>query len=900
MMTRQNNPPASRKRYGRERRGSAIILTIGILSLMLIITIVFAFDARNERKAAENYANTIRARLLAESGLNRAVSMIGALSVDPDHLGSPSTFEQLVSKNRIFLHPASTFRNTFSGFDIDSPRFLVSLTGSGSDSYTANIIDALGASFPVYGDYRLAPYNIFAVDTSISLPGNVAWVRKEIVADNSNWGKYTPASDSTVVGAFSYLIQDCTGYLDPTLMSDSASTAFVDSSVEAINIRDCVYPSGSGAVWAAFADNTSRTMLDLYHYLPYSYASSYQGVISTNFFPGQIADTEQFWVEANGDSYAFDTELMPRLSLPDITSDLPGSNSAQKAEALYKFLVTGDVNGDPSNTTVSDSTTGSPWFRTFHQGDTYVSSLLDAKRAAAQLALNIIDYTDGPSAAPLIGYIDGTGNLTVTEAALNTGTAGTADAVVHGVDNSWGVSEIYLGCQVTDADATATVVFKLQVEATNPFGSMLSLSSPPLQCSVRIDWAVSTGIPSNVTGATTATLTLNNSLHGGHLVYNTLAIIPSGVPVPVNGTGCTITYSITRLTIRDGANILREYPVYHRGKNSTGALMAVTSGAQIVPPATSGEWGTTIQAIDPLFVVDATPANEPNWDTFWRSILDPDPSKAVVHTAIAKEIDDSGFTPYVSGLTGAFALGKYSTIDCPPGGGTFAHLGKIGRVHSADKPLQSLRLWINNPSTDGTYTDAMLLDMFHGNNTTSVPGRLNPNCSMPGPLMALIKKVFNSGTISYATGDERSLVTKWLVANGSLPAASGGPYRPFLYRGEIYKIFDQSLATTGGNEVYTGVTGNGALFDATNQDEAVEDALGQVVNLLSTRPTYYAIVVTGQAIRDIGNAPGVAGAVQIGTSRYGIVEGRYKIFAQVYRDAWTGETRILSQAPLEE
>lgn len=58
----------------KDQRGSALLLTLGILSLVLIMAMSFAFSARTTRQVAKINADQVKARLLAESGLERVLA----------------------------------------------------------------------------------------------------------------------------------------------------------------------------------------------------------------------------------------------------------------------------------------------------------------------------------------------------------------------------------------------------------------------------------------------------------------------------------------------------------------------------------------------------------------------------------------------------------------------------------------------------------------------------------------------------------------------------------------------------------------------------------------------------------------------------------------------------------
>gem|GEM_PF-2328549 len=61
---------------GREKRGVALLMAIGILGLLSIIGISFAINMMMARNEAANYVNAVKARYIAEAGINKAVADI--------------------------------------------------------------------------------------------------------------------------------------------------------------------------------------------------------------------------------------------------------------------------------------------------------------------------------------------------------------------------------------------------------------------------------------------------------------------------------------------------------------------------------------------------------------------------------------------------------------------------------------------------------------------------------------------------------------------------------------------------------------------------------------------------------------------------------------------------------
>ena len=79
MMNRQ-----ARKKDNKDERGSALVLTLGILSLVLIMGMSFAFSSRTSRQVAKVNADQVKANLHGESGLDYALGVMCKGFVDDD------------------------------------------------------------------------------------------------------------------------------------------------------------------------------------------------------------------------------------------------------------------------------------------------------------------------------------------------------------------------------------------------------------------------------------------------------------------------------------------------------------------------------------------------------------------------------------------------------------------------------------------------------------------------------------------------------------------------------------------------------------------------------------------------------------------------------------------------
>lgn len=72
------------KKDRQNERGSALLLVLGILSLVLIMGMSFVFTARTERQVAQANSSQMSAKLIAQSALNRVISDMGYYFRDDD------------------------------------------------------------------------------------------------------------------------------------------------------------------------------------------------------------------------------------------------------------------------------------------------------------------------------------------------------------------------------------------------------------------------------------------------------------------------------------------------------------------------------------------------------------------------------------------------------------------------------------------------------------------------------------------------------------------------------------------------------------------------------------------------------------------------------------------------
>jgi len=111
-----------RTRCGTER-GIALLLTLGVLSMLLMLGLSLTVGVRAERAAAAANADMVRARIIAESGLERGLAI-------------------LQNEFRYNMYPGTDFYAPDSDSDWSGRLYLASINGADTNGIT----DALSAA----------------------------------------------------------------------------------------------------------------------------------------------------------------------------------------------------------------------------------------------------------------------------------------------------------------------------------------------------------------------------------------------------------------------------------------------------------------------------------------------------------------------------------------------------------------------------------------------------------------------------------------------------------------------------------------------------------------------------------------------------------------------------------
>ena len=425
-------------------KGVAILLTLGVLSLTLVLVLSFAMTSTIDRRAAMNYANQVRARMLAESGLARAIGFLREEMAD--ELNSYDTFYRAAS-------------GTWEGRAVTG-----SVNTDGIGGGRVGIDDAFAVKLGAYGN---AVKDFLPTPTSdATLGGSLGWLLIESTQDSSTSGDFSQFQ-TNVIGRLTYLIEDVSGYIDPTAWADpgyqeglellppaghnppttrTASGNGIGFSVTDLNLRDAFVPiaGGTGDQLAMFlqmhwmSSAVNRKWHSYKHILSIPIANQNSDLVFENLRPFSVPETSrQWWNDANSNNTIDTDELRDKLDLTNpVTSSEPDG-----AVAIYNEMVGADFQ---AGGTYSDQAKFSPWLRTLTNlvgaGSHEAATL---RHIAARTALNIQDYNDLDD-NPRSYFIDAT---TFELKPWVYSETDPYESLVHGAEAGWHIGAVLLELQ---------------------------------------------------------------------------------------------------------------------------------------------------------------------------------------------------------------------------------------------------------------------------------------------------------------------------------------------------------------------------------------------------------------------------------------------------------------------
>ena len=409
--------PDRRSGPGRDRhreRGVALILTLGIIGMLLLIAMAFAFSSRTENAAASVNTDMVRARLLAESGLERAIGALRQASSADVYPGAS------------FYAPSSGAWGTRGG------QYLASV----NSGLTTDIQEALAVAIPVGAatvDYT----------PEAELHSNVGWLPITV--------------DAEVIGLLSYLIIDESGKIDPGAVVDTTNTEASGVPASRPGVEPSELALADIGLSAAGANlfreesvggsmpNSARwfSMVHVARRLTPTQAGL--DTLNRALFPRSY-DIEAYWDSAT-------PEYLHRFDLANFNWD-GVNNSEPVLDALAGAAAPFWSTGVPP--VIGANSGGMPWLGTVTSSGTSGLSAADFTR---QVAANLVDYCDSGHVA--------TSNFS------GSGAAGSATYV--GLENVPYINEIQF--YVIFFDSPLRVVVQANVELVDVYGDLYNNGS---------------------------------------------------------------------------------------------------------------------------------------------------------------------------------------------------------------------------------------------------------------------------------------------------------------------------------------------------------------------------------------------------------------------------------------
>jgi len=852
------------------QRGVALLLTLGVLALLMVLAMSFAYQARTQRMVASVNADTQRARLLCESTFERALGYIkntytGATAAD--------------------MYPGTKSSSLFfagSGGTWIGRRYAVSMNAAGSED-TSGFDAAVGTNVgfqyipstpSIHANrswHHIMANEPFTDDDGDGTPeatdGNGIWDAGEPFEDKNGDG----TRNQYLTARLLFLVIDQSGMLDPggtvtheepwidlnaDTVADAAeywdydnggthtTTGVVESSVQRLG----AFPDEITLAYDQFrlfvpvntgvTPNKKTRWFSWQHlweglYVPLSVAEAVAQTHAQKYFP-----------------YSYDIE-----AFRDSGSDYHRFNLFRTD---WDTLTVGSITG--GSATAFDVTTtagdGIPWLSA-------TSPIEDStgNDVTAQVTANLVDYCDSDS---------------LPETNVTTVDPWPASAYC-GLEEVPYISEIAITGMVTQLggggptpNKIKELTVQIDVELVNIYGQALSIGDAVLDVYVDYD------------GLDLGPTTLNGETY--------TITIPSGTTIGAHSykadgdTRVSNAYNVSnKPNLKFEAVEVRAVLSDSSGNVLDVASMGASPGFQPLSSGNLAAYGS-VQAMDPR--ANTSPSGwawsgnsfeNVNCDTL-SSVNTADAACDPSSVAGSGNGDDETVTDPAAGVSTAFI--RNAPMKSP---------WELGAIHRGE-PWCTLNLTLYN---DGSATknyaggDALILDQVKIGSPTERQGKVNINTAGTETLDALFTGLTVGGTYASPSGGTalttgsgnqvESLRTAVLAGNG----ATGGS--PFVSRSEIVDI----AALVDGSVV------------TQNTNRKQEELIGKIANLTTVRQNIFEIVAVAQAVRDTGsiNAPD---SVEYATGSYCTVMAEQKVMGTVYRDAFNNTYRIVRYEYLED
>lgn len=832
--------PDERKRAN--QRGIALMMTLGMLSLILIMAMSFSFQSQTNKIAAGNNADMVRARLLCESALERVLASL-ALNFDGTEAADiypPRYSAVMPASARFDQYTAGTYAQHYwiwqSGTDDEGfqdavvvdglPEGLKSLLSAGRWQHVTIPQDVDNDS----NDDIAGRIAYLVLDESGKIDvSSVVTPNHEPYYDSDNSGDYT-------VGEFFFDINPVSGAGYTTSAVPEGSEAFVGGSPQEIKISD-VFRTGLPVLSGVDRDGNGADDRTEWFSLPHLLA-----VFDTAFDYGKYTafsyDLEAYKNASGTDIHRFD--LSGYDWDPDTSNTISGWDDVSMSDVDYvtwlqgggggvSFWSGGSVNAVPDATT---STAGG--------GLIWLGGMVDgsSNSVTRQVAANIIDYCDSDSRAT-VATTDGLG-----------------DPSVVGLEkvpyvNEAAVSLAYLLLpNLFTSDYSHTFTMTVEVELANIYDQDLS-------CNVSVEIGV------NFNDRKDAAISLLPA-------SDTLTGTKSGITVSANSyyhNLATLSFNyIKNLSTTDSKGQVRPeiqmVKVTVTTADGLGDFAKCTTVSGVTGPMSVSTAGL-VSRYNSLEVADPrlnTVSDNWNW-------VSTNFSNSENHTLGLKNSNSDATTGGEETLSNVVAGISTAFIRNAP----MISLWELGCIHRGE-PWKTINLksYGGNVASDYTNGDAGMLDQVKIGPQKITRGKINVNAPCEAVWSEILEDIcIDDPYDAPGTGS-------------SHPASS----------------MAQSIASAGGAWDSRGAIADILSADGgASNDREREAALGKLANLLTVRQNMFTVVIAAQAVKELGTVDPGNGTTddnyyEYTTNRFCARLSEQKVLAVVYRDALQNTLKV--------
>lgn len=373
-----------------EERGIALIMTLGILSMLLVLALAFASNARTERKAANANANLMSARLLAESAIERLLAVN-----QMDSIANPATESELVITRSQGVDPSdgtTVYKDFLSRLSTTINKESIYAYNASDDTAWEFFTDDEGkiigrvAYVSIGGSSNINPAAVVKHNGAPGVPDiTVAASTAALTAVNEK--TIFLGSKERRPGLFPYeinIINLNTAAVNlPTFSSNMSST---NASPAGFLTDGSFWPND----WDSFFTKTGIGI-----------ATDPDKTKARKWFSlGGNTTPEAYWIDKDNDGIEEPNEIFHRFNMMRYT-DNDSNNYFNAGDTNgWDSVTVNDIIATPTvweDTAPTHNGTGIPWIANWQDDGATNGNFADAATRGKQIAANLIDYCDSDS-----------------------------------------------------------------------------------------------------------------------------------------------------------------------------------------------------------------------------------------------------------------------------------------------------------------------------------------------------------------------------------------------------------------------------------------------------------------------------------------------------------------------